>query len=377
MYIHEKRCENLEQNVFIIGATGKVGRRLISQIFEKEDTSSLRHSHPTTILGLASSTEYLYSGEGIDEKNAILFSKKRIDGKRYSGIEDILKVLRRSSKSISVIDVTASADMLELHRGIIDGTRHKVVTANKAPLAVCDFDTFQTLTSKTQRYGFRCSVMAGAEAVDKLRDLCDLGDTPVRIEGSFSGTLGFITTELQKGKRFSYAVREAARLGYTEPNPASDLDGSDVARKILILSRTAGFRVNLEDVKITPFVPKGYLLESDPEKFLKSMERLDEGFRKRMESALKRGKTLRYVACADASGDQLRIKAGLESVDLMSPLGQLLGTANKIVIITKTYGKGYYSVEAPGAGIDITAQNIRRDLLYQLEERQVAQPEKK
>ncbi len=360
------------QNVFIIGATGKVGSRLVSQIFEKGDTDRLKHINPTRIVGLASKSSFIYSAEGINEKNARLFSAKK-EGRGYRGAAALFGVIRKSSENISVVDVTASGGMLSLHKRIIEETRHRIVTANKVPLTSCDFNTFQKLASETRRYGFRCSVMAGAEAIDKLRDLRDLGDPPTSITGCFSGTLGFITTGLEKGSRLSEMMAKAVELGYTEPNPANDLDGSDVARKILILARTAGFRVDLKDVLITPFIPAQYLSESDPRVFFRSLERLDSKFEKKMDNLLKKGKTLRYVADMKLTRRRPLISVGLRSVDLESPLGQLKGTANKIVIRTKTYGDAYYSVEAPGAGVEITAQNIRRDLLYQLDNRKLTQ----
>ena len=178
----------------------------------------------------------------------------------YGQLTELIVPLRsRETNSTVIIDATAEPKMLDLHRRIIRHTPMGIVTANKIPLATCDFETFQFLTDKVNRYGFSCTVMAGAEIVDILRDLKDINDLPSIIEGSFSGTLGYITSELEKGRKFSEIVAEAKRLKYTEKHPGVDLGGIDVMRKILILARTAGYDVKPENIMLEPMIPTSYL----------------------------------------------------------------------------------------------------------------------
>ena len=245
--------------LFIVGATGRVGNGLVSQIFDKGDDNAAIHKNPTNIVGVASSKSFLYDPGGLSESSVREFSAKKVTGTLYQRPTDLLELLRGSKESVSIVDATSAEGMLELHKKAIFETGHRIVTANKLPLTASDYDTFKRLIRETQRYGYRCSVMAGAEAVDKIRDLRDLGDYPSAIIGSFSGTLGYIATELEKGRRISEIVTEAMEKGYTEPNPATDLSGRDAASKILILARTAGARIDMSDVKLNPFIPSRYL----------------------------------------------------------------------------------------------------------------------
>ncbi len=359
----------MAESLFIVGATGRVGKELVSQIFDKGDNNIALHQNPTSIVGVASSKSFLYDSGGLSESDIRSFSAKRKLGTKYNKLTDLLEPLKGSKDSVSIVDVTAEAErMLELHKKVIFETKHKIVTANKIPLAISDYVTFERLVSEISRYGYRCSVMAGAEAVDKIRDLRDIGDNPTEITGVFSGTLGYIATELEKGRKFSEIVKEAMENGYTEPNPVIDLSGSDVASKILILARTAGAHIGLSDIKLSPFIPDEYLNAVNVGGFLKGLSNADIKLASMMENAQRNRSTLRYIARYVNHG-RPRISVNLEEVSLDNPLGQLKGAVNKIIIKTKTYGDRYYSVEAPGAGADITAQNIRRDLLYQLDNR--------
>ena len=161
---------------------------------------------------------------------------------------------------------------------------------------------------------------------------------------------------MEKGKLFSEIVNKAKDLGYTEPNVADDLNGKDVAKKILILARTAGFDINFEDIQLEPFIPENYLENID------NISELNDYFKEKVIQASSKGCVLRYVARFEGN----KIKVGLEEVKKDSPLGILNETLNKLVITT-SYGT--YTIEAPGAGLEITAQNIRRDLLHQLDNR--------
>ncbi len=355
---------------FIVGATGKVGKELISQIISKGDTDKSLHRNPTNIVGVASSSGFLYNMRGINESEVRGFSAKSIDGNPYAGTEELFNVLRGSSKPMTIVDVTASKDMLGFHTSIMRNTDHRIVTANKLPLTESSFETFEELVREPQRYGYRCSVMAGAEAVDKLRDMRDLGERPLSIEGSFSGTLGYITSEMENDKAFSDALRSAIKKGYTEPNPAIDLSGADVANKMLILVRTAGFNVSLADIKLEPFVDQKYLNYgmrlSDPKADFSELDRHMDGL---MNMAKHGGCTLRYVAKFTIEENMPSISVGLKRVEKGSQLANLKGTSNKIIISANVYGESYYAVEAPGAGIGITAMNIRRDMLHQIKSR--------
>ncbi len=352
------------QNVFIIGATGNVGRTLVSQIYEKDTNSN--HQNPTRIIGLASRTNFIFDSDRINEKTGKMFSNREFIGEWYTNKNRFLEVVKPLRRRVIFIDVTnGKKDMLDFHL-FARQLDYGIVTANKNPLVDCNFETFKELTKDVRRYGYRCSVMAGAEAVNKIRDLRDLGDTPIEISGCFSGTLGYICSELEKGHKFSEIILKAKDLGYTEPNPSEDLSGDDVFKKILILARTAGYDPKKEDMKLNSFIPEKYL-SNNLEKLIKNLTEFNLEFSNDFSKALANNMTYRYIASFKLNGEQ-KIETGLKKVPRNSPLGSLNGTANKILIKTKEYD---YLVESPGAGPHITAQNIRRDLLDQIDERVV------
>lgn len=362
------------QDLYIVGATGNVGSTLVKQIFEKGDTDPARHANPTRIVGLASSKHALYLPDGIGSQQAFAFADKKCDGAgEYNNLGELLQTARygpRDEKTMLVfVDVTALKEqMIEFHHEVISKTPYSIVTANKNPLAFSDYEVFQELTTDPRRYGYRCSVMAGADTVPFLRDLRDLNDKLHLIEGCLSGTNGFITSELESGGNLSDILRKAHAEGYTEPHPRDDLNGLDVARKLVVLARTAGYPINMEDIQVEPFIPEQYLLEDDVDRFLDSVSKLDAEFKEKMANAQKKRQTLRYVAQMDVSGETPILTVSLKEVPKTSSLGSLTGTFNKTIITSDAYPRGY-SIEAPGAGLDVTARNVRRDLLEMILER--------
>ena len=353
------------QDVFIIGATGKVGRTLVSQINGKGDADQDAHANPTRIVGLASSKEFAFSQNGLP-----LTGGRIPNPTEYHGLGELLKAAECCKSNMVFVDATAlNEPMTEFHLNVIQNTPYGIVTANKNPIALSDYPSFQKLTKNPRRYGYRCSVMAGAESVTFLQDLRDLNDGLHAVEGCFSGTNGYIATELEKGRRFSEILEEAKEKGYTEPDPRDDLSGLDVARKLIVLARTAGHKADIENVELSPFIPKEYFLDEDVERFMERTRELDLYFMEKMERAKSKEMSLRYVARIDVQ-DGAKIEVSLKEVPAKSPLGRLEGTSNKLVVVTDAYPEECpYSVEAPGAGLEVTARNIRRDLLYLLPER--------
>src|SRR3989338_7956330 len=363
------------QDVFIIGATGRVEAALINQIIKKGDIDNNFHVNPTRIMGLASSTHVVYAQKGLSEQQALDFTNKHHDGaKAYYDLNELFELANRKSdeSSLAFVDVTSVNEaMTEFHKKVIGSSAHGIVTANKNPVALSDYETFQLLTRNPRRYGYRCSVMAGAEAVPFLRDLRDLNDSLKSIQGCFSGTFGYITSELEKGREFSAIVMGAYSKGYTEPHPKDDLSGIDVARKIVVLARSAGYNVGMNDVAIKPLVPNNYLEEGNVKIFLDKLKELDAEFKGRVAQAMKNGLALRYAATMDVSNKKPVIEVALREVPKQGQLGRIYGTMNKIIIISESYPNGY-CIEAPGAGLEVTARNIRRDLLDLLPERKIS-----
>ena len=363
------------QDIFIIGATGKVGKMLVKQIFERGDTDANMHVNPTRVVGLASSNELIYSPKGLSKHDSINFSEKNnhntIKYKEFGEFLDIVQhSVRHEKSSLVFVDVTpANEPMTKFHLKVVEETPYSIVTANKNPIALSPYSVFKRITYDVKRYGYRCSVMAGAHAVPLLQELRDVNDLPLLIQGCFSGTLGYITSELEKGKKFSDILKDAYSKGYTEPHPRDDLNGLDVARKLIVLARTAGFEVDIKDIELEPFIPDKFFAEDSVDKFMKSVESLDEEFTKKISSALEKNNTLRYVASMDARNG-MKLRVSLVEVPKQSHFGVLEGTLNKLVVVTKIHPESKpYQLTSQGAGLDVTAQNIRGDLLYLLPDR--------
>jgi homoserine dehydrogenase len=184
------------------------------------------------------------------------------------------------------------------------------------------------------------------------------GDRLTRAEGCLSGTLGYVMTQLEAGVPLSSAVAEAARLGYTEPDPVADLSGADVGRKAVILGRLSGLAEAEDAVRVEGLVdprlagrPRAALIEA--------LKEYDARLAARIEGARKAGRVLRYVARVERG----RIEVGPEEVPADSPLGMLRGTDNMIVFTSERYAARPLVVSGPGAGVDVTAMGVLGDIL--------------
>lgn len=363
------------QNVFIIGATGWVGGKVIQQIHDSDIWNS-DHLHPTRILGIANSRKILLAdpnsmlqGLSWSERSDIEKDLDRMgttirDG--YNSILESLHILGLQEKDIVFVDTTAdsSRENLKFHMEVIR-RGGRIVTANKNPIALSSMEEFRFLTRNRRHYAYRASVMAWGPAVKELIGAFDTKNKVHSIQWCFSGTLAYICSELEKWLSFSSIVQDAHTKNYTEPNPWDDLSGFDVAKKILILARTAGYNVSIDDIIIEPFIPSEFSKFSGKE-FLHEIESLDMGFSDRLEKLRTENKTLRYIASLHIEEGMPIIRVGPQEVSKDSPLGSLTGTNNKVVIETDCFTS---ECARPGAWLENTANSIRVDLAWLLKER--------
>lgn len=236
-----------------------------------------------------------------------------------------------------------------------------VALANKKPLAVPQGqfdDLFALARDKGVEVRYEATVGAGLPILDTLAKLADAGDEVKGILGCFSGTLGFLMTELGDGVAFSEAVRKAHSLGYTEPDPREDLSGMDVARKALILARTLGLKINLGQMRVEALFPDA-LGDPDAARFIDKLKQVDALWADKVTAAKRGKKELRYVARI-AGGE---VSVGIEAVPADSPLGRLRGTDNQVSVTTKRYDKNALIVSGPGAGAAVTAAGVLNDLV--------------
>lgn len=257
------------------------------------------------------------------------------------------------------VDVTADETAPLIKEALLAG--HHVVVANKKPLAIAQagFDElFAIAKQEGLKLRYEATVGAGLPVLDTFKKLHEAGDQVETVLGCFSGTLGFLMTQLEDGVAFSQAVRTAKALGYTEPDPRDDLSGLDVGRKALILARTLGYRLDLSDVSIESLFPAQFG-KGDAQKFMTQVEQLDGEYQGKLKSAQSQNQVLRYVAHISKKG----VKVGLQAVPRSSPLAGLRGTDNQVTLYTKRYKTNPLVVTGPGAGAEVTAAGVLNDIM--------------
>ena len=258
-----------------------------------------------------------------------------------------------------LVDATAADGMADVHRRAL-AAGASVVSCNKKPFGGPQAD-WDRIEDAAQRAGVmslhEVTVGAGLPILKTLRDLRQSGDTIESVEGCVSGTLNYLSSELEKGRPFSAALAAAHRLGYTEPDPREDLAGGDAARKAVILARACGWRVENTAVRLAPFARCG--APGSAEQFMTGARALDAPLRRRFAAAARRGRRLRYVARATRSV----VSVGLRAVPASGPLGRLAGPENIFVVRSRRYHRHPVVVSGPGAGPEVTAAGALADIL--------------
>ena len=349
---------------------GQIGRELAAQLTAQE-----KHLRSELALDIKVTAIADRSGIKIDEKGFKPAALQKLAKQKASGtrlfdrdspltLKQLQTMMREElwllpSHRPILVDLTSDETAPLIQEALENGFH--IVLANKKPLAVAqiEFDRLmQTAKERGLALRYEATAGAGLPVLDTLAKLQEAGDRVETILGCFSGTLGFIMTALEEGKRFSEAVREAWKLGYTEPDPRDDLSGTDVARKALILARTLGRRLELGDIALESLFTKE-VDDEQPSRFVDKLTALDADFAERVARAKSQKKVLRYVAKIGKRG----IRVGVEAVDQASPLGRLHGTDNTIVIQSKRYSTNPLVVTGPGAGAGVTAAGVLNDIV--------------
>lgn len=259
-----------------------------------------------------------------------------------------------------IIDATASAGLAARHAEWLARGYH-VVTANKALAGgeLSGWRALQAALANGGRYGDSATVGAGLPVLSTLRRLRSCGDALLTLEGVFSGSLSWLFNQYDGSRPFSELLREARQLGYTEPDPRSDLSGEDVARKLLIIARHAGFSLGTDEVQVDGLVPEA-LRGLGTEAFLARLDELDAPLAARHAEAASRGGVLRFLARLNQRG---HARVGLAEVPLTHPAARLYGTDNQFALTTTRYNTTPLVIQGPGAGPEVTAQALLGDVL--------------
>ena len=267
------------------------------------------------------------------------------------------EAMHAAEGTVILVDTTSSEETVSLMKQVLEKGGY-VVMANKKPVS----GTMETFKMLTETYAgnvrFETTVGAGLPVLNTLLGLVESDDRIEHIQGCFSGTLGYLASELEKGVPYSEAVHKAKQFGYTEPDPRDDLSGMDVARKALILARVCGNELEMKDVHITPFYEEQYA-NGTVEEFMKAIAKSNDIYAAQMAKALHNEDTLRYVA--DIQDDT--VKVSLKVVPKQSPLGSLEGPDNIISLQSKAYNNNPLVIRGPGAGAQVTAIGVFSDVL--------------
>ena len=349
---------------------GQIGRELASQLIAQEKHLRQELGLDVKVIGLADRSGIKVEEHGFGASALQKLARQKATGAKLFdrdsplSLEQLRAMMREElwllpSHRPILVDLTSDETAPLLQEALENGFH--IVLANKKPLAVAqlEFDRLmQTAKERGLALRYEATAGAGLPVLDTLAKLQEAGDRVTEIQGAFSGTLGYIMTALEEGRRFSEAVRDAWKLGYTEPDPRDDLSGTDVARKALILARTLGRRLELSDIALESLYTHA-VDSGEPARFVDNLATLDDAFAEKVARAKREEKVLRYVAKIGKRA----IRVGVEAVAAASPLGRLQGTANTIVIYSKRYATNPLVVTGPGAGAAVTAAGVLNDIV--------------
>ncbi len=342
---------------------GQIGRTLSGML------GRARQNGPRArVVAVIDRSGYVFEPGGISPRRLASLAKEKAGGARLSAAaggtvattqEALASIARHALSRPIFVDLTAD-DTTALLRGALSAGMD-VVLANKRPLsgALSDARALQAAAeTHDRRILHETTVGAGLPIIDTYYKLVEARDRVHRIDGCTSGTLGFLLSEIGRGRKFSESLRQAMEKGYTEPDPRDDLSGMDVARKALILGRLVGFEGELEDIELESLVPPP-ARKLPLRDFLARLEDFDESWEKRAREARDAGRVLRYVA----SVTRRRVEVGLQAVESTSPFAALNGTDNQVAFTTMRYQTNPLVITGPGAGPAVTAAGVLNDIL--------------
>ena len=344
-------------NLFLSGV-GLVGRNLIEQIRTQQDYLLKHKNLQIRIVGMSNSRVYLYDRDGIDLNNWESLLKASTEKSSPEILRD--KIIQENVFNAVFVDCTASAEVAEIYHSLLDHNIN-VVCANKVA-ASGDYDNYRLLKRTARKRGvkylFETNVGAGLPIINTINNLINSGDEILEIEAVVSGTLNFIFNTLSKDIPMSKAILMAREAGYAEPDPRLDLNGSDVIRKIVILSRESGYRISKEDVEKHLFIPDSYF-EGTTEQFWATIPELDAHFEEMREKAAAKGHRFRFVASLSNG----KAKVELREVGADHPFYRLEGSNNVILLRTARYKEQPMEIKGYGAGAAVTAAGVFADII--------------
>ena len=345
-------------NLFICGV-GTVGSKLIEQIRSQYEELKEHSRLKLNVVGIANSKTAIFDRDGIDLEHY----REKLKAEKSANTQPATPITHRLRHQVidmnifnSVfVDCTASKEVSELYQDFLEHNIN-VVTANKIA-ASSAFDNYSRLKKTAMERGvkflFETNVGAGLPIIGTINDLRNSGDKILKIEAVLSGTLNFIFNALSSEVTFSEAVRQAKEQGYSEPDPRIDLSGTDVVRKLVILTREAGYQVEQADVEQQLFVPDEFF-KGSMDDFWAKLPQLDNEFEARRRKLEAEGKYLRFVATMEGG----KTRVALQEVPLGHPFYNLQGSNNIVMLTTERYREFPMLIQGYGAGASVTAAGV-------------------
>ncbi len=350
--------EYQELNIFLAGI-GTVGGSLLEQIKQQQQQLMQKNRLKLNVVGIADFKKALFKREGINLENyrEILHSD---EGKDNS--PELLKseILSMNIFNSVFVDCTASPDIAALYKDLLSHNI-SVVAANKIA-ASSAYDNYAELKDIALKHGvkylFETNVGAGLPIINTINNLINSGDRIIKMEAVLSGTLNYIFNTISADIPLSKAIAMAKEARYSEPDPRIDLSGKDVIRKLVILTREAGYKVEQDDVVKNLFVPERFF-EGSLDDFWKEIPALDNDFEIKRQALEAKNMKYRFVAKMEEG----KCQVGLQEVAFNHPFYDLEGSNNIIMITTERYHEYPMIIKGYGAGASVTAAGVFADII--------------
>ena len=343
-------------NLFVCGV-GTVGGQLLEQIHDQYEELKRTKRLKLNVVGIATSKKALFNRDGIDLANyrELLANAPESNDKKLRDA-----IIEMNCFNSVFVDCTASKDVAEIYQPLLEHNI-SVIAANKIA-ASSSYDKYallkETALARGVFFRYETNVGAGLPIIGTINDLRNSGDVILKIEAVLSGTLNFIFNELSADVTMSEAVRRAKEQGYSEPDPRIDLSGKDVIRKLVILAREAGYKVEKTDVEKHLFIPDEFF-EGSIEEFWKNLPQLDADFEARRKQLDAEGKRWRFVATFDHG----KLSVALKEVDSTHPFYNLQGSNNIVALTTERYREYPMLIQGYGAGASVTAAGVFANIM--------------
>lgn len=348
--------EYQELNLFLCGV-GTVGSSLIAQLSSQREKLMKERGLKLKVVGIASGHNAIFNRDGIELENY----REQLAASEPSNLQRLRnEVIGMNIFNSVFVDCTASAEVAGLYQEFLEHNI-SVVAANKEA-ASSDYETYEKLKSTARRRGvkflFETNVGAGLPIIRTINDLLNSGDKILKIEAVLSGTLNYIFNKISADIPFSETVRLAKEEGYSEPDPRVDLSGKDVIRKLVILARESGYKIEQDEVEKHLFVPDSFFKGSLDE-FWSNLPTLDADFEQRRLKLESENKRWRFVSKYENGKGSV----SLTEVDIEHPFYNLEGSNNIILLTTERYKEYPMLIQGYGAGAAVTAAGVFADIM--------------